>query len=192
MHRDEHMESHMQTGIEFLRDQVDEAVAQHAALLQSMTVHESEADDRRYGDLCSRHIPHMRQHQGMLEEFRKSLGARPAKGGASQLAGVVRQVAGTAFAAARSFADAPQSDYTQLLGDLAMVRQLEVTFKTFRDAGRQLGIAGLAQLGEIAERHHDEYSTDAKRLLQQMFVERAQGVTDIARPFADHRADFRR
>lgn len=181
----------MQTGIEFLKDQIDEAIAQHRALVQSMTEHESDADDQRYRDLCTRHIAHMRHHQTMLEEFRASLGARPAKSGSSELAGMVRFAAGTAVAAARSLADAPQSDYTQLVGDLSMVRQLEVTFKVFRDGGRQLGIVGLAHIGEIAERHHDEYSADAKRLLQQMFVERAHGAVDIVRTFADHRADFR-
>jgi hypothetical protein len=180
----------MQTGIDFLRDQVDEAVAEHAALLQTMAEHESEADDQRYRDLCTRHIPHMRQHQRMLEGFRASLGARPAKGGPSELAGAVRQIVGTAFAAGRSLADAPHSDYTQLVADLSMVRQLEVTFKTFRDAGRQLGIAPLAHLGEIAERHHDEYSTDAKRLLQQMFVERAQDVADRVRTVAEQSRRF--
>ena len=181
----------MQTGIEFLKDQIDDAIAQHRTLVQSMTEHESDADDQRYRDLCTRHIAHMRQHQTMLEAFRESLREDPAKSGSSELAGMVRQAAGTAFAAARSLADAPQSDYTQLVGDLSMVRQLEVTFKIFRDGGRQLGIARLAQVGEIAERHHDEYSADAKRLLQQMFVERARGAVDIVRSFADHRADFR-
>jgi len=181
----------MQTGIDFLKDQIDEAMLQHRTLVQSMTEHESDADDQRYRDLCTRHIAHMRHHQAKLEEFRASLGARPAKSGSAELAGMVRQAAGTAFAAARSLADAPQSDYTQLVGDLSMVRQLEMTFKVFRDGGRQLGIAALAQLGEIAERHHDEYSADAKRLLQQMFVERAHGAVDIVRSFADHRVDFR-
>jgi hypothetical protein len=181
----------MQTGIEFLKEEIDNTIAQHRALVQSMTEHESDADDQRFRDLCTRHIGHMRHHQAMLEEFRASLGARPAKSGSSELAGMVRQVAGTAFAAARSLADAPRSDYTELVGDLSMVRQLEVTFKVFRDGGRQLGIAALAQIGEIAERHHDEYSADAKRLLQQMFVERSHGAVDVVRSFADHRADFR-
>jgi hypothetical protein len=44
----------------------------------------------------------------------------------------------------------------------------------------------------MAERHHDDYSADAKRLLLQMFVERAQEVTDGARTMAkDSRADSR-
>ena len=181
----------MQPGIEFLKDQIDESIAQHRALVQSMIEHESDADDQRYRDLCTRHISHMRGHQAMLEEFRTSLGAGPSKSGSSELVGMVRQAAGTAFATARSLADAPRSDYTQLVGDLSMARQLEVTFKVFRDGGRQLGIAGLAHIGETAERHHDEYSADARRLLQQMFVERAQGAVDAVQRTADRSADFR-
>src|SRR5258708_38855685 len=47
-----------------------------------------------------------------------------------------RQAAGTGFAAARSRADAPQSDYTQLVGDLSLARQLQVTVKICRDGCR--------------------------------------------------------
>ena len=67
----------------------------------------------------------------------------------------------------------------------AMARQLEVTFKIFRDAGRELRITRLAHFGEVAERHHDEYSADAKRLLTQMFVERAQSAGETVRSTAE-------
>jgi hypothetical protein len=169
----------MQTGIEFLTDRVDEAVAQHAALLQSIIEHEVEADDQRYRDFCTRHVPRMREHQRMIEELRASLGSGGDPAGPTDSAEALRRVAGTAFAAGRSLADAPRSDYSRLVGDLSMVRHLEVTFKLFRDAGRELRLARLAHFGEIAERHHDEYSGDAKRLLLQMFVERAQGAADV-------------
>src|SRR5258708_33842226 len=106
------MEQRMQTGIEFLKDQIDHAVAQHRTLVQSMAEHESDADDQRYRDLCTRHIPHMRLHQSMLEEFRASLGEQPAQTGSSELAGIGRQAAGTDFPAARSCAHAPHSHYT--------------------------------------------------------------------------------
>src|SRR3954471_674092 len=186
-------EPQMQTGIEFLKDQVDNAIAQHRALVDSMSDHESQADDQRYRDLCMRHAPRMREHQRMLEEFRASLGNTSTSTSASpaDIVGAAKRVAGTAFAAARSLADTPQSDYMRLVGDLALARNLEVTFKTFRDAGRQLGIERLAQLGEVSERHHDEYSAEAKRLIQQMFVERAQGAADVVRGVTDARADFR-
>jgi hypothetical protein len=60
-----------------------------------------------------------------------------------------------------------------------MARQSEDTFKTFREAGRQLGIQQLAQIGEIGERHHDDYVKEANRLVQQMFVEHARGAEQL-------------
>lgn len=166
----------MQSGIEFLRTQVAEAAAAHSALLESMVYHESEADDARYRDLCDRHLPRMREHQLMLEDLRTTLGA-------GQHLGV---------RIARSLADARISDYQRLSADLDLARQLEVTFKTFRDAGRNLRIDRLARLGEMAERHHDDYSADAKRLLLQMFIERAEGAVEAIRQVAhDSRADSR-
>ena len=44
-----------------------------------------------------------------------------------------------------------------------------------------LGDSELAQLGEIGERHHDEYVKEANRLVQQMFVEHVRG-TDTQQP----------
>jgi ferritin-like metal-binding protein YciE len=178
----------MQTGIDFLRDQVDDAIALHKALIESMSTHESDADDQRYRDLCIRHEPHMRQHQTMLERLRASLGTQSSTAPADVI-GAMKKAAGTALGIARSFADTPQSDYMRLVGDLALVRQLEVTFRTFRDAGRQLGITQLAKLGEVAERHHDDYSAEAKRLLTQMFVERAKDAASIVKPMTESRAD---
>jgi hypothetical protein len=167
----------MQSGTEFLRAQVEQATALHASLLESMVYHESEANDSRYRDLCDRHLPRMREHQLLLEELRVSLGS------------------GTAFPARRvqhALADASISDYQRLAADLDLARRLEVTFKTFRDAGRAMRIDGLARLGETAERHHDDYSADAKRLLLQMFIERADSAVDGARVIAtDSRADSR-
>src|SRR3954467_15998899 len=108
----------MQSGIEFLRIQVEEATAVHSSLLESMIYHESEANDSRYRDLCDRHLPRMREHQLMLEELRSTLGA------------------GDVFRRTRvphSLADARVSDYERLAFDLDLARRLEVTFKTFRD-----------------------------------------------------------
>jgi hypothetical protein len=166
----------MQTGIDFLRAQVAEAAATHSSLLESMIYHESEANDARYRDLCDRHLPRMREHQLMLEELRTSLGT------------------GTAFAVIRvprSLADTAVSDYQRLSYDLDLARRLEVTFKTFRDAGRVLRIDRLAKFGETTERHHDDYSADAKRLLLQMFLERAEGASEVTRAAVDSRADSR-
>lgn len=179
----------MKSGIEFIRSQVESAIASHASLVRSMDSHESEADDQRYRDLCDRHLPHMREHQVMLRSLRVTLGPADATP-ATEIAGAIRTAAESAIGMARSFADAPTSDYERLASDLDLARRLEVVFKTFRDAGRTLKIDGLAKLGEVAERHHDDYSADAKRLLLQMFVERAQGAGDSPRSQVDSRADF--
>jgi hypothetical protein len=167
----------MSSGIDFIRAQVEETAAIHASLLESMIYHESEANDSRYRDLCDRHLPRMREHQLKLEDLRTSLGT-------GRTLGAIR--------IAPSLADARVSDYQRLAADLDLARRLEVTFKTFRDAGRSLRIDKLARLGEVAERHHDEYSADAKRLLLQMFIERAQDASDTVRRVAhDSRADSR-
>jgi hypothetical protein len=57
------------------------------------------------------------------------------------------------------------------VGDIVISRQAEDTFKTFREAGRALGIARLQQLGDMGERDHDDYHREANRLAQQIFVE---------------------
>jgi hypothetical protein len=176
----------MQMGIDFLRNQLDDAVARHDGLVQSITQHESEAEDLRFRDLCARHLPRMREHQRALEELRGTLGSDPA-GNSIDIPGAVNRVAGTAVAVARSLADAPQSDYDRLSADLSLARQLEVKFRTFRDAGRELKIDGLARVGEKAERDHDDYSSDARRLLQSIFVERARGAAEVVRSVSDTR-----
>lgn len=181
----------MLSGIDFIRAQVDDAVAVHSSLLQSMQSHEAEANDTRYRDLCDRHLPHMREHQLMLEELRTVLGSGADATSPPTPAAVIRKAVGSAVGMAQSLADAPTSDYERLESDLDLARRLEVTFKTFRDAGRALRIDRLAKVGELAERHHDDYSADAKRLLFQMFVERAQGAADVLRTVVDSRADFR-
>lgn len=172
----------MESGIDFLRSQVDNAVMQHGAFLQSLNDHESQAQDDRFRDLCARHIPRMREHQRMLEEFQRTIGAdRPGQSESSSvlenLAGTMKRAAGQALGAAKDLADAPrQSDFLRLVGDIVMARQAEDTFKTFREAGHQLGMDQLAQIGELGERHHDDYADEANRLVQQMFVERARGA----------------
>jgi hypothetical protein len=161
----------MQRGIDFLKSQVSMAVLQHRTFLQSLEDHESQAQDPRFRDLCSRHIPPMREHQRMLESFQRELGSEE---------GVVRRAVGAAVGVAHDLADVvSQSDYLKLVGDLVMARQSEDTFKTFRDGGRALGIQRLADLGETAERHHDQYAKDANRLVQQLFVEYARGAEQL-------------
>jgi hypothetical protein len=166
----------MESGSTFLRHQVDNVVVQHGAFLRSLEEHESQVDDTRFRDLCARHIPHMREHQRILEEYQ------------SQLAGgsdVVGRIFGAAAGFVRDLADAArQSDYQRLVGDIVMARQSEDSFKTFREAGKMLGNRTLQEIGDIGERHHDAYVQEANRLLQHMFVEHVQGVDGVARQSA--------
>lgn len=158
----------MDRGIDFLKSQVNNAVMQHKTLLQNLEDHEQQAEDIRYRNLCTSHIPRMREHQRMLEEYQQEIGAE---------AGVAKNLLGKALGVARDLADSVrESDFLRLVGDIVTSRQSEDTFKTFREAGRALGIQRLAQIGEMGERHHDEFAREANRLVQQMFVEHARGA----------------
>ena len=162
----------MERGIEFLKAQVNNAVMQHRTFLQALEDHEGQAEDRRFRDLCGRHIPRMREHQRMLEEYQQQLGAQE---------GLVKKAMGKAMGVARDLADAGrESDFLRLVGDIVMARQAEDTFKTFREAGKVLSNSQLQQIGDMGERHHDEYVKEANRLVQQMFVEHVQGVDAAA------------
>lgn len=157
----------MDRGMDFLKSQINNAVMQHRSLLDSMEAHVDQAEDPRFRDLSSRHIPHMREHQRMLEDYAASIGAEGSTG---------KKVLGKMMGAGRELADAArESDYLRLVGDIVMARQAEDTFRTFREGGRALGDQRLAQLGEVGERHHDEYAKEANRLVQQMFVEYVRG-----------------
>ena len=164
----------MDRGIDFLKSQVNNAVMQHRTFLQNLEDHERQAEDQRYRDLCSRHIPRMREHQRMLEDFQQRIGAE---------AGMGKQVLGKALGVARDLADrVRESDFLRLVGDIVTARQSEDTFKTFREAGRALGIEELARIGETGERHHDEYVDEANRLVQEIFVEHARGAERVLQP----------
>jgi hypothetical protein len=164
----------MERGQQFLKSQVDNAVAQHRAFLNAIETHEDQADDDRFRDLCSRHIPQMREHQRMLEEYQSQLGGEVETG---------NNILVAVLGAARDLADAArESDFARLVADIAMARQGEDTFKTFREAGKMMGYHTLQEIGDIGERHHDAYVKEANRLVQHMFVESAQGVDRGARP----------
>jgi hypothetical protein len=161
------MEESMDKGLEFLQSQVNNAVAQHKALVDALEDHEREAEDRRFRDLCSRHLPNMRSHQRMLEEYQAQLGAKE---------GAAKKAVSALFSGARDLADmARTDDFLRLVQDIVLARQAEDTAKTFREAGKTLGNEQLARIGEIAERHHDEFVADGNRLVQQMFVENVRG-----------------
>jgi hypothetical protein len=158
----------MERGIDFLKSQVNNAVMQHKSFLEALEDHEQQAEDGRFRDLCSRHIPRVREHQRMLEDYQQTLGADTGEG---------KKFIGAVLGKARDLADAArESDFLRLVGDIVMSRQAEDTFKTFRDAGRALGNTQLAQIGEVGERHHDEYNREANRLVQLMFIENVRGV----------------
>jgi hypothetical protein len=168
----------MDRGQDFLKSQINNAVMQHRTFLKNLEDHEAQAEDARFRDLCSRHIPHMREHQRALEEYAAAIGAE---------ASGAKKALGAVLGAARDLADAArESDFLRLVGDIVTGRQSEDTFKTFREAGRMLGDQQLAQLGEVGERHHDEYVKEANRLAQQMFVEHVRGVEPV--PATDVRA----
>jgi hypothetical protein len=171
----------MDRGTDFLKSQINNAVMQHQTFLSALEDHEQQADDPRFRDLCTRHIPHMREHQRMLEEYQSQLGAQVGAG---------KKILGSALGAARDLADAArESDFLRLVGDIVMARQSEDTFKTFREAGRMMGNETLHEIGDIGERHHDGYVKEANRLVQQMFVEHAQGIDGVARQSAQTQLD---
>ncbi len=162
----------MDRGMDFLKSQVNNAVMQHETFVKNLVDHESQAEDPRFRDLCTKYIPVMQGHQRMLEDYQREIGAE---------AGTAKKALGKALGVARDLADAArESDFLRLVGDIVTARQSEDTFKTFREAGRQLGIARLAEIGEKCERDHDRYADDANRLVQQLFVEHARGAETAA------------
>jgi hypothetical protein len=171
----------MARGTDFLKSQINNAVAQHDAFVWALEDHEEQAEDLRFRDLCSRHIPFMRALQHMLEEYQSQLAVNT---------GLGRENVVAASGVARALADAARkSDFLRLVGDIVMARQSEDTFKTFREAGKMMGYRTLQEIGETGERQHDAYVKEANRLAQHMFVEHAQGIDRAARPSADTRLD---
>src|SRR5919109_997900 len=100
----------MESGIDFLRSQIGNAVMQHDLFLRSVVDHESVAQDQRFRDLCSRHIPRMREHQRMLEDFQRQIaGDTDAEATTLEnIGGALKKAAGTAFGIAKDLADAPR------------------------------------------------------------------------------------
>jgi hypothetical protein len=158
----------MERGMDFLKSQVNNAVGLHETFRKSLVDHESQADDPRFRDLCTRYIPVMQTHQRMLEDYQRELGAD---------AGAGKRILGKALGIARDLADAArEEDFLRLVGDIVISRQCEDTFKTFREAGKQLGNERLREIGDKCERDHDRYADEANRLCQTIFVEHVRGV----------------
>ena len=165
----------MDRGEDFLKAQINNAVMSHGLFCKALHEHEGQADDERFRALCEKYIPPMREHQRMLEEYQKEIGADGLGGGLKKAMGAVLDVA-------RDLADATrESDFLRLVNDIVMSRQSEDTFKTFREAGKQLGLAKLAQIGDMGEKGHDDFHREANRLVQALFIEHAQEGDGIAR-----------
>jgi len=163
----------MDRGIDFLKSQVNNAVMQHQTFLKALEDHEGQAEDPRFRDLCTRHIPLMREDQRLLEQYQGELGAE---------AGAGKKFLGKALGAARDLADAArESDFLRLVGDIVMARQAEDTFKTFREAGKALANPRLQEIGDVGERHQDVYVKEANKLVQSIFVEHVQGLEATSR-----------
>lgn len=174
----------MERGTDFLKSQINNAVMQHGTFLKNLEDHEGQAEDPRFRDLCTRYIPQMREHQRMLEEYQRQIGAET---------GVAKAMLGKALGVARDLADAArENDFLRLVGDIVTGRQAQDTFATFREAGRVLANPQLQQIGETGERHHEAYVRDANRLAQDIFVELARGVDAAAATRATSTADVRR
>ena len=158
----------MDKGIDFLKSQINNAVMQHKTFLDTLEDHERQAEDPRFRNLCSTHIPKMREHQRMLEDYQRQLGAE---------SGIGKKALGTLLGFGLDLADVARGDdFLRLVTDIVMARQSEDTFKTFREAGRALGNEELAQIGDLGERHHDDFVKEANRLVQTMFVEHVRDV----------------
>ncbi len=158
----------MERGRDFLRSQVSNAVMQHRTLLENLEDHERQAEDPRYRELCARHLPHMREHQRMLEEYRDTLGEESGAG--------LKEAVGTVLGKARDAVDAMrENDFLRLVGDIVTIRQSQDTFATFAAVGDPLGEPRLAEIGRTGERDHDQMQRDFNRLAQDMFLELARG-----------------
>ena len=160
---DMNRETHMERGTAFLKAQINNAVMQHRTFVENLTDHERQAEDERYRELCARFLPKAAAHQQMLEAYQAELGTDT---------GAAKKILGKALGMARDIADsARESDFLRLAGDIVTSRQSEDTFKTFREAGRMLGMPMLTKLGDLGEREHDAYAKEANALVQQLFVE---------------------
>jgi hypothetical protein len=154
----------MDRGRDFLKAQVNNSIMQHQTLLQAIRDHVEQADDPRYRELCARHLPHLERHQGMLEQYGKTIGA---EGG-----GAVKNALGAVLGKARDAVDAlRESDFLRVVGDIVMIRQAQDTFKTFARAGEQIGDAQLAEIGRAGEREHDEMQREFNDYIAQLFVD---------------------
>ena len=164
----------MDTGRDFLRAQVNNCISQHQLLLDSLRDHVDQADDPRYRELCSKHLPHMERHQGTIEEYGKSIGA---EGG-----GALKNALGAVLGKARDAVDAMrETDFLRVVGDIVMIRQAQDTFGTFAKAGTQIGDTRLAEIGRTGEQEHDRMQQEFNAYVAQLFVDHVNGTAPGAK-----------
>jgi ferritin-like metal-binding protein YciE len=157
----------MERGRDFLRAQVDNAVMQHRTLLDNLENHAKQADDQRYRTLCERHLPGMRQHQRLLEDYQATLG----EGGGDTL----KKALGAILGFGRDAVDAMrESDFLRIVGDVVMIRQAQDTFATFAAVGDRIGEPRMAEIGRNGARDHEQMAREFNDLAHEMFVEHAR------------------
>lgn len=159
----------MQESRDFLRAQVNNAIMMHRTLVDNLESHAKQAEDRRFAELCQRHLPRLQQHQQMLEQYGQTIGAEGEKG--------LKKAVGAALGAARGAADAMrESDFLRLVGDIVMIRQAQDTFGTFAAAGDQIGEPRLSEIGRQGEHDHDQMQREFNEMAHQLFIDHYRGA----------------
>ncbi|HEX7120724.1 MAG TPA: hypothetical protein VF178_00035 [Gemmatimonadaceae bacterium] len=159
----------MQEGRDFLRAQVNNAIMMHRTMLDNIESHAKQAEDRRFAELCQRHLPRLQEHQQMLEQYGQAIGAEGKKG--------LKKAMGAALGVARDAADAMrESDFLRIVGDVVQMRQAQDTFGTFAAVGDQIGEPQLAEIGRQGERDHEQMQREFNQLTHQLFIDQYGGA----------------
>ena len=167
----------MDTARDLLRAQLNNCIAQHQSLVENLRDHAEQADDPRYRQLCQQYLTHLERHQGMIEEFGRTVGA---EGG-----GGIKGALGAVLGKARDAVDAMrETDFLRVVGDIVTIRQAQDTFATFARAGERLGEQRLAELGRMGEQEHDQMQRQFNAYCAELFVDHVQGTV----PQKDDRA----
>jgi ferritin-like metal-binding protein YciE len=159
----------MDRGRDFLKAQVNNAIMQHRTLLENLEDHAQQAEDNRYRHLCEQHLPHMREHQQMLESYGGTIGAEGSEG--------VKGAVGYVLGKARDAVDAVrEDDFLRIVGDVVTIRQAQDTFSTFAEVGERIGEQQLAQLGRRGADDHSQMAEQFNDLTNQLFLERVRDM----------------
>lgn len=159
----------MDTGRDFLKAQLNNCIAQHQTLVENLRDHAEQADDPRYRQLCQQHLPQVERHQGIIEEYGRTVGA-DGRGG-------IKGAFGSVIGKARDAVDAlRESDFLRVVGDIVMIRQAQDTFGTFARAGERLGEPRLAEIGRTGEQEHDQMQRQFNQYCAELFVDHVKGT----------------